>query len=345
VNRAIAWFAENHVAANLLMALLVLGGLFTVPRIKQEIFPEIDLPVVTIDTAYPGAAPREVEEAICVRIEEELQGLQGLKRVRSTASEGHGSVAVELLAGEDVRRRVDEIRIRVDGITTFPEDAEPPVIRQADVRFQVLDVAISGDVDERTLKRLGEQARDEILALPGITDVELVAARPYEISIEVSEEALWRYGIAFDDVTRAVRRSSLDLAGGSLKTAAGEILLRTKSQAYDGTDFESLVLLSRPDGTRLTLGEVANVVDGFEETSRAGGCRRASPTPWPRTTHACCATASTPCSATRGGASSSCCSCWHSSCACAWRCGSRWASPSPSSAPCGCSRPWESPSI
>ncbi|MEN8181655.1 MAG: efflux RND transporter permease subunit [Myxococcota bacterium] len=268
MNRAIAWFAENHVAANLLMALLVLGGLFTVPGIRQEIFPEIDLPVVTIGIAYPGAAPREVEEAICVRVEEELQGLQGIKWVRSTASEGHGSVAVELLAGEDVRRRVDEIRMRVDGITTFPEDAEPPVIRQAEVRFQVLDVAISGDVDEWTLKRLGEQARDEILALPGITDVELVAARPYEISIEVSEEALWRYGIAFDDVARAVQRSSLDLPGGSLKTTAGEILLRTKSQAYDGTDFESLVLLSRPDGTRLTLGEVANVVDGFEETER-----------------------------------------------------------------------------
>ncbi len=266
MNRAIAWFAENHVAANLFMALLLLGGLVTMPGIKQEIFPEINLDVVTISVEYPGAAPEEVEQGICVRIEEELQGLQGLKRVRSTAGEGVGTVSVELLAGEDVRRRMDEIRNRVDGIDNFPVEARKPEVQQADVRFQVIDVAVSGDVDELTLKRLGERTRDEIVALPGITDTEIVAARPYEISIEVSEGALRRHGITFDEVVRAIQRSSIDLPGGSLKTEGGEILLRTVGQAYEGADFERIVLLSRADGSRLHVGDVATVVDGFEET-------------------------------------------------------------------------------
>lgn len=268
MNRAIAWFAENHVAANLLMMLLVAGGILSIPTIKQEIFPEIKLDVVTVSVLYPGAAPIEIEEGICIRIEEELQGLQGVKRISSTAAEGLCLVSVELLAGEDVRRRHDEIRGRIDRIDSFPEEAEKPVIVQADVRFQVLDVAISGDVDEATLKRLGQQVRDEIAALPGITDVEVVAARPYEVAIEVSEDALLRHDLTFDHVVRAVRRSSLDLPGGSVKTAGGEILIRTKGQAYRGGEFEGLVLLSHPDGSRLQLGDVARVVDGFEETDQ-----------------------------------------------------------------------------
>ncbi len=268
MNAVIRWFAENHVAANLLMGLLVVGGVLTLPGIRREVFPELNLDVIRISVEYPGAAPREVEQTICLRIEEELQGLQGIKRIRATAAEAVGTVVVELLSGEDVGRRLDEIRTRIEGIDSFPAAARRPVIKQADIRFQVLDVAVFGDVDEGTLKRLGERTRDEISALPGITDVELVAARPYEISIEVSERDLDRFDITFDDVARAVRRSSLDLPGGSLKTEDREILLRTSGQAYRGRDFEDLVLLSRRDGTRLTLGEVAEIVDGFEESDR-----------------------------------------------------------------------------
>jgi len=265
VNRLIAWFAENHVASNLLMALVLVGGLFALPRIKQEVFPELDLPAISVSVAYPGASPSEVEQAICVRIEEELQGIQGIRRLRSNAGENAGSVVVVLLAGEDVRKRLDEIRTRVDGIDTFPDEAEKPIVRQAEIRFQVLDVAVHGDVDEWTLKRLGQRARDEIAALPGVTHVELVATRPYEISIEVSENDLQRYGLSFDEIAGAVQRSSLDLPGGSVKAESGEILLRTRGQAYHGRDFENIVLLSRSDGTRLTVGNVATVVDGFEE--------------------------------------------------------------------------------
>ena len=266
MNRALAWFAENHVAANILMALLMVCGLLALPQIKREVFPSLELPIIGVTVDYPGASPREVEQAICVRIEEELQGVQGVREIRSTASEGRCSVTVELEADQDVAIRMNDVRTRVDGIDSFPEDARSPVIQQAALRMQVMDVAVSGDVDEWTLKRLGEQVRDEILALPGITDVELVATRPYEISIEVSEQALLRHGITFDDVVAAVQRSSVDLPGGSLKTRGGEILLRTRGQAYDGQDFENLLLLSGPDGTRLRVGDVARVIDGFAET-------------------------------------------------------------------------------
>ncbi|MBW2273998.1 MAG: efflux RND transporter permease subunit [Deltaproteobacteria bacterium] len=265
MNRAIAWFAENHVAANLLMLLIIMAGLMSSIGLRQELLPEIELDIVSVTVVYPGASPGEVEEAICLRIEEELQGLQGIKRITSVAAEGAGSVTVELLAGEDLRARLDEIRGRVDAIDTFPDEAEQPLVNEVAIKRSVMQVAISGEVDEWTLKRLGEQVRDEISALPGITDVELYADRPYEIAIEVSEAAMRRHSTTFDEVVQAIRRSSLDLPGGAIKTGAGEILLRTKGQAYRGEEFERIALVSRRDGTRLALGDVARVVDGFEE--------------------------------------------------------------------------------
>jgi len=265
VRTAIGWFARNHVAANLVMFLLLIAGCVALPAIKQEIFPGISLDVVSVSVDYPGASPAQVEEAICVRIEEELQGLQGIKRIRSTASEGRGSVVVELMAGEDVRRRMDEIRNRVDGIESFPEDARSPQVTQADIRIQVLDVAVAGPLAERELKQLGKLVRDDLANLPEITDVELVATRNDEVSIELSEHEMRRHGLGFDDVVAAVRRSSLDLPGGSIRTESGEIMLRTRGQAYHGSEFARIPLISRHDGTRLTVGDVATVVDGFED--------------------------------------------------------------------------------
>lgn len=266
MKRAIAWFAENGVAANLLMMVLLVGGLLTLPQIKQEVFPEIAIEVVTVTVPYRGATPEEVEEGVCVRIEEAIQDVEGLKRLRSTAAEGAGVVIAELEPGADVRKAVEDIKTRVDAIETFPVETEKPVVQQALLRVQVINVAISGDVDERTLRSLGQRVRDDLVALPGLSHADLVAVRPYEISIELSEAALRRHGLRFDDVVAAVQRSSLDLPAGSLRTAGGEILLRTKGQAYHAEEFARLPLLSRADGTRLRLGDVANVVDGFEET-------------------------------------------------------------------------------
>ena len=265
----IAYFARNSVPANLLMVLILGGGLFMIPKIRMEIFPEFPSDIITASVLYRGAAPTEVEEAINVRIEEAVQGLEGIKRITSVASENIGTVTIEILTGADARKVLDDVKSRVDAIDTFPEEAEKPVVKEVVLRRQVIYVAVSGNVNEKTLKTIGEQVRDDIAAIPGITQVELSGARPYEIAIEVSEQTLRRYGLTFDEVAQAVRRHSLDLPGGTLRTVGGEILLRTRGQAYRGAEFERLVLRTRPDGTHLTLGEVAAVIDGFAETDQS----------------------------------------------------------------------------
>ena len=261
----IAWFARNHVAANLLMFLMVTGGLLALPSINQKAFPDINVEMVMVSVPYLGAAPEEVEEGVCVRIEEEIQGINGIERISSMASEGACNVWAELIAGYDVDRAATEIKNAVDAIDTFPEEIEQPIVNHFIIKRNAIQIAVSGDVDERTLKIYGQRIRDDIAALPGVTQVDLTNARKYEISIEVPEEALRRHQLRFDQVVEAVQRSSLDMPGGSLKTRRGEILLRTKGQAYTGEEFESLVLLTHRDGTRLLLGDVATVVDGFEE--------------------------------------------------------------------------------
>jgi len=268
MNRAIAWFAANSVASNLLLLLVTVGGLITLPRITQEVFPEISTDTISVTVPYPGAAPAEIEEGICIRIEEQLQGIDGIKRLTSTSSEGSGIVTAELTSDADSGRVLDDIKTRIDAIDTFPAEAEKPIVEEVLLRLQLLNVAVSGDADERSLKRLAQRVRDEIAALPGVTHVQVASARPYEISIEVSETALRRYGLTFDDIANAVRQSSIDLPGGAIKSADGEILLRTKGQARRGAEFRAISLLSRRDGTRLTVADVANVVDGFAETDQ-----------------------------------------------------------------------------
>jgi multidrug efflux pump subunit AcrB len=268
VNGAIAWFARNHVATNLLMWAMLIGGVIAWPTMRQEMFPDIDLEVVTVTAPYPGAAPAEVEEALVTRIEESVVGLSGVKRVRSTAAEGVASVSIELHSGEDVSRRMADIRARVDAIESWPEEAERPSVTQAEFPRHVLSIAIYGDADERSLKRLAEQAREELSALPEISEVTLASVRPDEIAVEVSDEALLRHGLSFDAVVAAVRSSSLDLPGGSVRAEGGEILLRAKGRAGDADSFARLPLIVRPDGSRVALGDVARVVDGFEETDQ-----------------------------------------------------------------------------
>ena len=268
MNGMINWFARNSVAANLLMVFILCSGVIAAFSLTSEVFPEISLDRISIDVPYLGAAPDEVEEAVCVRIEEAIVGVDGIKQITSTASEGTGSVIVELELGADPRRVLDDIKGRIDAIDTFPDETEKPIIRELVARSQVIDLAISGHVDEFALKAAAHRVRDELSALPEISQVEVTSARPYEISIEVSESTLRRYGLTFDDVATAVRRSSLDMPGGSVRSESGEILLRTIGQAYRGTEYENLVLLTRADGTRLLLGEVATVVDGFAETDQ-----------------------------------------------------------------------------
>ncbi len=266
MHKLIAWFVYNPVASNLLMAILVASGLLALLTVHQEEFPNLEVDAVQVRVPYLGAAPAEVETGVCVRIEEAVEGTEGIDRVTSEASEGYCNVTIELVVGVDKTKVANDIKSKVDAIDAFPAETEQPVTAEVSIITTVLQIAISGRADERTLKLIGQRLRDEIAALQGVSQVQLQFARPYEISIEVSEQTLRRHGLTLQAIGHAIERSSLDIPGGALKTRGGEILLRTKGQAYRAQEFEDIVVLTRRDGTNVTLGEIATVVDGFEES-------------------------------------------------------------------------------
>jgi multidrug efflux pump subunit AcrB len=266
MNRLIAWWVDNPVAANLLMLILLVGGLIVLPQIRKEEFPNLDLDYIVITVPYRGAAPEEVESGVCLRIEEAIEGIEGVREITSIAAEGACEVMVRLFHDTDKSKALDDVNARVYAISTFPVETERPIITELTVMTTVLELAVSGNTDERSLKELGEQVRDELTEDPRISQVELLYSRPYELSIEVSEAVLRQHGLSFDRIAAAVREASLDVPGGSVKTAGGEILLRTKGQRYDGQEFADIVVMKRADGTALRLGEIATIVDGFEDT-------------------------------------------------------------------------------
>ena len=262
---AINWFANNPVAANLAMIILLLGGAFGALTTNQEEFPSIDIGMVQIHVPYLGAAPIEAEKAVCVRIEESIEGLEGIDKVRSAATEGMCGVYAELKMDAQEIAVLNEIKSRVDGINSFPVETEKPVISKLTMAKRVLQIAVSGNTDERTLKEIARELRDEISAINGISLVNVSYVRPYEISIEISELELRRYGITLNQVSQAIRSSSFDMPGGTIKTNNGEILIRTTGQAYWGAEFEEVVVVTKKDGTRVTLGDIATIRDTFEE--------------------------------------------------------------------------------
>ncbi len=262
----IAWMARNHVAANLLMLVFVVGGLVLGYSIKQEVFPEILLDKVEVSVAYPGASPEEVEEGIILKIEENLSGVDGIKELRSLAVEGMGTVTATIDTGADADKVLQDIKSEVDRITTFPEEAEKPVTAKLLNRHEVISLVVYGRASERALREWAELMRDELLAREEITQAELSGVRPYEISIEVAEAGLRRYNLTLEQIAQAVRRASLDLPGGVIKPAGGEILLRTKERRYHGAGYEEIVVKVNADGTRLRVGDIGTVRDTFAET-------------------------------------------------------------------------------
>ncbi len=266
MNGILAWFARHGVAANLLMALIVMAGIQStcgLPLQTAELYYEL----VTVSIPYPGADPEEVDQAVCARADESLRGQKSVRRTHSLAVEGLCYVRVYPRFGLEGHEILDDVKSRIDTIDSFPEDVERAVVQEYDPPLRVLSLMVSGQADEQTLARVGERLRDEITSLPGITLATLSGVRPYEISIGVSETDLRRYGLTFTEVAEAVRGSSLNLPGGSARTGNAEISLRTLGQAYSREDFEHIPLLSRPDGTRLLLGDVASIADGFAESA------------------------------------------------------------------------------
>ncbi len=265
-NGLIAWFSANSVAANLLMLFIIAGGIASVFFIRVQIFPDFETRMIQTTMAYPGAAPEEVELAIVVPIEEALQDLTGISRVRSTAREGSGQVMLEILSGYDMAELLNEVKSRIDRITTFPNDVERPVVREIQMTQQVVNVAVYGDLDDRAMKNLAQNIRDELLILPEISQARIQGDRDYEIAIEVSENTLREYGLSMGEIASAIRASSVDVPGGAIRTDRGRIQLRTQEQAYTGVEYGNIVLRNNPDGSRLRIRDIAEVRDGFVET-------------------------------------------------------------------------------
>jgi len=261
----ITWFTDNPVAANLLMLIFIAGGAISLASMHKEEFPNIEPGIVQIQVPYLGAAPEEVAEAVCIRIEEAIEGVDGTDRFMTVAREGMCSVMIEVLPEADVTTVLNDVKSNVDAISTFPAETEKPIVSSMQFRGQTITLAIHGDTDEATLKLLAEEIRDDISSLEGISQVAVSYARPWEISIEVSEQTLRQYNLTMTQVANAIRQSSLDLPGGSIKTLGGEILLRSKGQAYRGYEYEDIVVVTQPDGTNITLGEIATVRDAFQE--------------------------------------------------------------------------------
>jgi multidrug efflux pump subunit AcrB len=262
----LSWFARNHVAANLLMLLIMVGGFMTIFMVKIEFFPEMSVDIITVSVPYLGASPSEVENGVALRLEEAIDSVDGIKRISSTSAEGACIVIIEVDEYADTKDVKDKVEAEVDRIITFPEETEKPIITELTTRQEVLLLVLYGNASEKTLKELANEVRDELTAKDNISQANVVGVRNYEISIEVSEENLRRYGLSFDQVAGAVKRSSLDMPGGSIKTSGGEIMFRAKGQKYYGFEFEKTIVLTRSDGTQIRLGDIAKVIDGFEDS-------------------------------------------------------------------------------
>ena len=286
----VTWFSRNPVAANLLMFLMLAAGFAGWFKMRKEIFPETALGMVSIAVPFPNAAPEEVEKGVIIPVEEAIQGVNGVKRVMSYANESVGTVIVEVQPSADTRSVMADLKSRVDAIDTFAQQAEKPILEELLIKGQVLSLAVSAESDEATLRRFAEKVRDDLLTyrLPpdagggvltqlnrffntlfngpaAISQVSIASVRNYEVSIEVSEDTLRAYGLTIEAVAAAVRASSLDLPAGSVRTDAGEVMIRTQARRYTAPEFERITVVTRPDGSVVTLGQLARVLDGFED--------------------------------------------------------------------------------
>ncbi len=283
---AVQWFSRNHVAGNFLMLAVLLAGFSSWYKLRKEIFPDLEVDAVLVTVPYPNATPVEAERGVNVPVEEAVADLTGIKKIRSTAAQNIGTITIEAETGYDPGDLLDNVKSRVDAIDNFPEEAEKPIVEEIVVKSPVLKIAITtdGETDEMTMSRLAEQIRDDLLVYEppkpdglfsflanaiagkaGISQVEISGTRDYELSIEVSEERLRELGLSHAQVADAVRRTSVDLPGGSIRTEGGELILRALGKRFNAEEFRTVPVATRPDGSQILLEEVATVIDGFED--------------------------------------------------------------------------------
>ncbi|MFD2255676.1 efflux RND transporter permease subunit [Luteolibacter algae] len=281
---AVKWFTRNHVAGNFIMLLIVIAGFATWFKLKKEIFPEVSIDAISVRIPYPNATPEEAERGVVVPVEESIADLQGIKKISGTGAQNVGTVVVEVQTGYDVRSLMSDVKSRVDAIDNFPEEAETPVLEEILIKAPVMSVTLTADTDETTIRKLAERVRDELLTyeapgatslggvfgrafngVPKISQVSISGTRPYEISIEVSEERLRKLGLRLSDIAQAVRSSTLDLPGGSVRTERGEVILRALGKRYEASEMANVPVKTMADGSVIRLGDIAKLVDGFED--------------------------------------------------------------------------------
>jgi len=260
----IDWFARNHVAANLLMAGILLLGIVAVKKdIALELLPDFQLGIVNVVTLLPGGNPQTIESTITSRIEEAIADIEGIKKINSRSTESFSNVFVEIQAGYNDLDILSDVKNRIDSLTTLPADAERPIIELAEIPIQVMGVVVYGDVEYNLLFDTISDLREALLQVEGITQVGEIQAPSREISVEVAPSTLRQYNLSIADIAAAIQRNSVDISAGNLRTVDGDILLRTNGQAYVKEDFEAIPIANSGD-TVLTLKDVAKVVDGYE---------------------------------------------------------------------------------
>ncbi|MDH3808199.1 MAG: efflux RND transporter permease subunit, partial [Desulfuromonadales bacterium] len=264
----LAWMIYNRVTPNLLMIALIMGGFFVSGQIKKEVFPEFELDRVTVSVAYPGASPEEVEQGIVLVVEEAVRGLEGIKELTSRASEGSGSVSIELLADINQQKVYQDIKQEVDRIRSFPDDAEEPQVSLVARRREVLNIQLYGNTTEAALRETAEQVRDRLLQDPEITQIDLSGARDLEIHVNVPQEKLRAYKLTLDDIARTIDAASTDVPGGAVETDGGDILLRVTDRRDWANEFARIPIISASDGTVVRLEDIATVREAFEDSNR-----------------------------------------------------------------------------
>jgi len=264
----ISWMAGRSVTANLLMLVLLVGGFVMAQNISKDVFPDFELDLVSISLIYPGASPEEVERGAILAVEEAIQDIEGIEEITATAREGSGTVTVEILEGEDASEIAQEVKNAVDRITSFPEDAEDPRVTVPSRKRYVVSLALFGDQPEAVLREMAEMVRDRLLMDPEISQVELSGIRDYEISIEIPQEVLRTYGLTLNEVAGIVRRASVEVPGGAIRTEGGDVLVRVTERRDIGREFAKIPIISTPEGTELLLEDIGVIRDDFEETDR-----------------------------------------------------------------------------
>lgn len=261
----IRWWVRNPVAANLLMLIIITAGWLGLRDIEKEAFPSVQPDIIQVELIWPGASPKEVEQQVIQRVEEALKNVSNVYRVTSEARESFGSLSVETYPSVNLNTFLNDIKNAVDSVTAFPRDIENPRVRRLEWRQEMMRVTLAGDVGERALTRLANRLRNEVAGLPYISQVEVFGSRSEEVTIELSERALRTYGLSFSDVATAIRRDSMNISVGEVRTQTGDVQLRAENLADSQTDFEQIVIRQTANGGQVRVIDVATVIDGFEQ--------------------------------------------------------------------------------